>query len=39
MTYLPIDYYILLQKGYEDAENAKFVRSNKIMFNKMPIIQ
>lgn len=36
MTYLPIDYYVLLQKGYRKPK--QFKRTNMIMFNNLPVI-
>ena len=43
MTYLPIDYYILLQKGYKNKPKISRTgfkkRTNIIMFNNLPVLR
>jgi hypothetical protein len=39
MTYLPVDYYILLQNGYKKAKSSgKPKRTNMVMFNNLPVL-
>ena len=44
MTYLPIDYYILLQRGYDKklSKSKMFKKSNQrtnlVMFNGLPVL-
>ena len=39
MTYLPVDYYILLQAGYKDKNvSMKRRKTNKILFTSLPIL-
>ena len=42
MTYLPVDYYILLQNGYnKDKQKSKAIkqkRTNMVMFNNLPVL-
>jgi hypothetical protein len=41
LTYLPIDYYILLQQGYKGKKFnfLKQRRTNMVMFNNLPVLQ
>ena len=38
MTYLPIDYYILLQTGYADKKAGPPCKTNMLMFNNLPVL-
>lgn len=41
MTYLPVDYYILLQRGFDNKSKntGKPKRTNQVMFTGLPVLQ